>query len=87
MANEFRKRGFRPAIEFGHDSVALRGSNRDGARAGLAVKEGILALMVDIESMMRMLDRRHIQPARGEIGDKLRDQGRFAGIFPAHDAK
>src|SRR3954469_24543572 len=46
----------------------------------------VLAGLIDIESMMRVLDGRHAQTPRGEARDHAHQQGGLACAAPAGDA-
>ena len=62
---------------------APRRGDHDLARAGLAVPPGILAGPVDVEFVMGVLDRRHGEAARRQLGNQRRQQRGLAAAAPA----
>src|SRR5664279_5309484 len=54
--------------------------------AGNAMNEGILAGLVEVKTVMGVLERRHAQTARQQARNELGDQRGFAGTAPAGEA-
>src|SRR6516225_8243396 len=59
-----------------------RGDDYFGGTGG-AVEEGILARLVEVEAVMRVLERGHAEAARNQQRDELGDQRGFTRPTPA----
>src|SRR5688572_9563489 len=81
------ERRLRGAAQLVHQHPAPRGRDQDLARAGLAMAVGVLSFLVDVESMVGMLDERNTQAALNEARDELLDQGRLAAPRPARESE
>src|SRR5450631_434399 len=74
------------AAQFMHQGKAPVGGNEHLARARLAMQIRILARLIDVERMMRVLERRDGKAAFTEVGNELDDQTRLARAAPAGKA-
>jgi len=77
------RRGAAPAsAQFMHKRPTIGGCHKHFRGARLAMQVGILAGSVDIESMMRVFDRRDRSSPRAQLGNELGNQHRLPG--PLH---
>ena len=74
------------AAQLMHQRPAPIRADQDLGRPGQAVGMGILAGLVDVEIVMRVLERRYREPPRHDPRDRLGEQGRLAGTAPAGEA-
>ncbi len=74
----FVERGFRLITQFMQQRPALRAGEHHLAGPGFAVTVGVLARPVDVEAVVRVLDDRNLQAARGQPWNQLFDQRRLA---------
>src|SRR3974390_1722824 len=85
------KRGSRPmpgaAAQLMHQRPALLGRDQDLSRAGLAVAIAVLARLIDIESVMRVLDGRDGDAVPDQRRQQARRQGGLAAAAPTGEAE
>src|SRR5690242_4074685 len=67
------------------NSPAFRRRNDHFGRAGGAMEERILARLIEVETVVGMLKRRHRDAAGDQPRNQLGDQGGFAGAAPARE--
>src|SRR5205085_6241957 len=75
------------AAQLVHQHPAARRGDEHLGGAGVAVTIGVLARLVDVERVVRVLDKRHPQPRAGEARDQLLDERGFAAARPAGEAE
>ena len=75
------------AAQFVHQRPAPRRRDHDLGGARLAMPPGILPRPVDIEFVVGMLDRRHRNASRHQLGDQCRQQRCLAAAAPAGEAE
>src|SRR5690606_27563303 len=66
-----------------HDGVALRRDYCGFRRSGFSMSPGIGSLMIDVEIVMGVLDRRDAVSTGGQACNQTLGHRRLAGIFPA----
>src|SRR6185503_13774747 len=86
LADQRRQVPFRLVAQFMQHREATRRRNDHLGRAGRPVHERVLARLVEVEAVMRVLERRDAQAPRRQTRNELRDQGGFAGTAPAGQA-
>jgi hypothetical protein len=87
LRQQFRQRWLRCATILVQQRPALDGCDQHLLRARLAMQVTVLARKIEIEGMMRVLDRRHAQSASRCELHQSRDQVRLAGVLATHDAE
>ncbi|MPN27631.1 hypothetical protein SDC9_175065 [bioreactor metagenome] len=69
-----------------HQRPAQPGADQHLAATRVTVTPRVLALVVDIEGVMGVLDQRHRQSARCQQADDLLDQRRLATAGPTGES-
>src|SRR5262245_20154831 len=80
------KGGLGLAAQLVHDRPPAARSDDHLGGAGHAVRMRILAGLVQVEIMMRVLDRRYSQSATDQARDEFREQRRLSRAAPAGKA-
>src|ERR1700730_251789 len=75
------------AAQLMHQRAAILPGNHHSPRRGLAVPPRIFSRLIDIEGMMRVLERRYGDATRDQFGDQQRHQGRLAASAPPGETK
>ena len=79
--------GFGLVAQLVHDRPARPADNGRFARARFTVAETVRARRIDVELVVRVLDRGDGKAARGQLCDDALGQRRLAGILPAGHAE
>jgi len=83
----FPERQFGFAAQLVHQRPAEARGDEHLAAPCVAVTERVLAPLVDLETVMGVLDQRYPQPARDEARNHLLDQGGLAAAGPAGETE
>src|SRR5581483_8496100 len=87
MAANVRKSEFGLVAKLAHKCKSPRRRKGDLRRPGLTQLERIAAGMVDIETLVGMLDDRDDEAAMRQLRHKTGHQRRLSGVFPAGHAE
>ena len=83
LCQQFHERRLGFAAQLVNERPTAARGNDDLTRSGFAMQPRILARPVDVEFVMRMLDRRDFEATPDQDRDDLGDQRRLAGSTPA----
>ena len=86
LAEQVGQVPFRVVAQLMQDGEALGRADDHLGRAGGAVHERVLARLVEVEAVMRVLDRRHPAAARDQARQRLGDQRGLARAAPAGES-
>src|SRR6266436_5438403 len=84
---ELVERRFGHAAQLMHQRPAILRGNHHFPRPGLAVPPRIFSRLIDIEGMMRVLERRYGDAAGDQLGNQQRHQCCLAASAPAGETK
>ena len=79
VADQFVERRLRFIAPFVHERPAVAAGEQHLGGPGFAMAVGILARLVDVETVVGVLDDRHLEATRRQLWDELFQQGRLAG--------
>src|SRR5262245_11196691 len=86
LAEQRRERRLGLAPQLAHQSKAAAGGDQHLGGPGHPVRVGVFAGLIDVELVMRVLERRHRKPARDQARDRLAEERGLARAAVAREA-